>query len=247
MVDHEVNGTFIGREPVVPTGQQDDQGNGQAPPSDTESEEHQESPSPPSAPVLDPIRIPPPFPVPVQARHEPSSDVFWRYARQIGFQSFLWLQLVWSLLSQAGSVAQSVTTGVLRGLQSQVYVFFQGSTYPYRLFDYTLTGPGVPAPEWFYDADKKIFYSSTVYNTTTEYELHHFEWLSGHVRYNNLILYDVSEYLQQIKWVGRERPSAAHVLAAWAIHSGVVLTLLDGITLSTINEDASESNVPLRG
>lgn len=233
MVNDEVSADSLENE--------DHEVSGQNPPSDTESDEHQDSPSPP---VLAPIRIPADAPlVPAVS----SSDLAWSYARQIGFHSLLWLQALWSLLSQVGSVAQSVTTGVLRGIQSQVYVFFQGSTYPYRLYDYTLTGPGVPAPDWFYDADKKIFYSSTVYNTTTEYDLRHFEWLSGQVRYNNLILYDVSEYLQQIKWTGRQRPSAAHVLAAWAIHSGVVLTLLDGISLSTINEDASESNVPIRG
>lgn len=212
---------------------------GQNPPSDSESEG--QSPIAPPAPIRVP-QDPPPV-----RQQEQTSDVIWRYARQVGFQSLLWLQFLWSVATQVGSVVQSVSTGVLRGLQSQVYVFFQGSTYPYRLYDYTLTGPGVPAPEWFYDADKKIFYSSTVYNTTTEYALHHFEWLSGQIRYNNLILYDVSDYLQQIKWAGSQRPSAAHVLAAWAIHSGVVLTLLDGITLSTINEDASETSVPIRG
>jgi hypothetical protein len=247
MADHEVN----------------DQVNGQNPPSDVESEESQDPPTPPSVPAPSSVLPAPssvllapsserPAPLTIHRgtdlpSQEHSSVLVWRYARQFGFQSLLWLQFLWALLTQVGSVAQSVSTGVLRGLQGHVYVFFQGSTYPYRLYDYTLTGPGVPAAEWYYDADKKIFYSASVYNTTTEYELHHLEWLSGQIRYNNLMLYDVSEYLQQVKWAGPQRPSAAHVLSAWAIHSGIVLTLLDGITLSTINEDASESNVPVRG
>jgi len=189
-----------------------------------------------------------PHPTPsLELTHAPSPPSWTQTLTHVGIQTLLWLQFFWAVLSDVGSVAQTVGTSVLRGLQSKTYIFFQGSSYPLRLHDYTLTGPGVPPVAWYYDADKKIFYSGTVYNTTTEYELHHFEWLAGQIKYNNLTLYDVSDYLQQIKWAGQERPSAAIVMAAWALHSGVVLTLLDGITLFTINEDATETSVPLRG
>jgi hypothetical protein len=64
--------------------------------------------------------------------------------------------------------------------------------------------------------------------------------------YNNLVLYDISEYLQEVKWAGTARPSTRHVLAAWSLHSGIVLHSIDGILLQTINEDGTETAVPLR-
>lgn len=182
----------------------------------------------------------------VEEHSEQPRPSSWEFARHLGFQTLLWMQYVWSILSEVGSVAQTVGTSVLRGLQSQTFVFFEGSTHPHRLQDYTLTGPGVPPVVWYYDADKKVFYSGTVYNTTTEHHLHHFDWLAGQVKYNNLILYDVSEYIQQAKWTGQQAPPASIVMSAWALHSGIVLTLLDGITLCTINQDASESSLSLR-
>jgi hypothetical protein len=126
-------------------------------------------------------------------------------------------------------------------------VFFQGSPFPYRVQDYTLSGPGVPPIEWYYDADKKLFLSSSVYNTTTEYEMNHFEWLSGQIKYNDLLLQDISDYLQQAKWAGVTRPSAAVLVSAWSLHSGTVLHLSEGLRLHTINQDASESAIPIRG
>jgi hypothetical protein len=171
----------------------------------------------------------------------------WTALRSIGLQTLLWLQFFWTLLSHAGSVTQTVSRGVIRSLQSQIYVFFQGSPYPYRVQDYTLSGPGVPPVEWYYDADKKLFLSSSLYNTTTEYETHHFEWLSGQIKYNDLLLQDISDYLQQAKWAGTSRPSASVLVSAWSLHSGTVLHLSDGLRLHTINQDASESAIPIRG
>lgn len=230
MAYHQVNdlsGAIIPEvDDVYPGGQSPPP---QLPPSPESDSEQEEEPQPPPS---------------LHLTHAPH---WTQTLTHVGLSTLLWLQFFWTLLCEAGSVAQTVGTSVLRGLQTQTYVFFQGSTHPHRLQDYTLTGPGVPPVAWYYDATKKTFYSGAIYNTTTEYELHHFEWLAGQIKYNNLTLYDVSDYLQQIKWAGQERPSAALVMAAWALHSGVVLTLLDGITLFTINEDASETSVSLRG
>jgi hypothetical protein len=171
----------------------------------------------------------------------------WDTLRSFSLQTLLWLQFFWTLLSHAGSVTQTVSRGVIRTLQKQVYVFFQGSPFPYRVQDYTLSGPGVPPIEWYYDADKKLFLSSSVYNTTTEYETNHFEWLSGQIKYNDLLLQDISDYLQQAKWAGGAPPSAAVLVSAWSLHSGTVLHLSEGLRLHTINQDASESAIPIRG
>jgi hypothetical protein len=180
--------------------------------------------------------------------HEPSSqEVFLLYAQRFGLQTLLFLQFVWTLLSKAASSTQSISLGVVRSLQTHLYVFFQGSSYPYRAQDITLAGPGIATIEWYYNADTKVFYSSTVYNSTNEYHTHHLQWLAGEIKYNDLVLYDVSEFLQQVRWTGAQKPTPALVMAAWSLHSGIVLNLRDGLVLKTINEDGTESNLNLRG
>jgi hypothetical protein len=217
------------------------------------------SPLPDSEPVVDPA------PVSVNPPHDdlddehqivhhvipppppPPHQLAWQYTQQVGLHAFLWLQVLWQILSSVASTTQTVSKGVIRSLQAQQYVFFERSNYPYRLQDYSLTGPGVASVDWYYNADTKLFVSSALYNTTTDYTTHHLEWLTGQIRYNSLVLYDISEYLQQVKWAGTARPSAARVMAAWSLHSGIVLSGMDGITLQTINEDGSESVLPYHG
>lgn len=169
------------------------------------------------------------------------------YGQRFGLHALLWLQVLWTLVSRVATTTRTVSLSVVRSLQTQLYVFFQGSSYPYRAQTTTLAGPGIAPIEWYYNADTKTFLSSTVYNSTNEYETHHLEWLAGEIKYNDLVLYDVSDFLQQMRWAGAERPSAALVMAAWSIHSGIVLNFRDGLILKTINEDGTEGSLPLRG
>jgi hypothetical protein len=179
----------------------------------------------------------------VPAHHE----VAWFYAQRFGLQALLFLQLLWTYLNKAASTTQAVSTNLVRSIQTQLYVFFQGSSYPYRAQSITLAGPGIAPVEWYYNADTKVFMSSTVYTSTNEYQTHHLQWLAGEIKYNDLMLYDVTEFLQQVKWAGAERPSPSLVMAAWSLYSGIVLNLREGLVLKTINEDGTESSLPLRG
>ena len=173
------------------------------------------------------------------------ADVF-RVLQHCGIQAFFFMHTVWTWLSYAADKAQVVTKGVVRSLQSKTYVFFKDSNFPYRLQDYATSGPGVAPVEWYYDADKKLFVSSNLYMTNTEAIAHHFQWLSGEIKYNGLVLYDVSDFLEDAKWAGVSQPSPARILAAWSLHSGIVLQFREGLTLHTINEDGTESVLQLR-
>jgi hypothetical protein len=161
----------------------------------------------------------------------------------LGLQAFLWLQILYQFLQYVSSKTVVISKSVVRGIQPKIFVFFQGSMYPYRLQDVTLAGPGVAPVEWFYDADNKLFLDSKVYNTTNEYHAKHFEWLSGEIKYNNITLYDISDFLEDIKWTGTTKPTVNHVLAAWSLHSGIVLNGKEGLYLYTINENGNESSV----
>ena len=169
------------------------------------------------------------------------------YAQRFGLQTLLFLQLLWTFFSRAATATQKVSMSVLRSIQTQMYVFFQGSYYPYRAQTTMLAGPGIAPIEWYYNADTKLFLSSTVYNSTNDYQTHHLEWLAAEVKYNDLVLYDISDYIEQVRWAGALRPTAALVMTAWSIHSGIVLNFRDGLVLKTINEDGTESSLPLRG
>ena len=116
------------------------------------------------------------------------------YAQRFGLQTLLFLQLLWTLFSRASTTTQKVSMGVLRSIQTQMYVFFQGSYYPYRAQTTMLAGPGIAPVEWYYNADTKVFISSTVYNSTNEYQTYHLEWLAAEVKYNDLVLYDCLLY-----------------------------------------------------
>jgi hypothetical protein len=259
MADDQVNGTFIGLEPAVPMAQLDDEMNeahSVEPPALREQDDEMNTETLRNAAPLpdsdsDSENLNPPNP-------EPSLAIVSRprlrnynaealvLVQRFGLHTLLFLQLVWTFLSRAASTTQTLSVGVVRSLQTQLYVFFQNIPYPYRAQTTTLAGPGVPPVEWYYNADTKVFLCSNLYNTTHEYHTHHLEWLSGEIRYNDLVLYDVSEYLQQVRWAGTARPNPSVLLAAWSIHSGIVLNLRDGLVLQTINEDGSESSLQLR-
>jgi hypothetical protein len=185
-------------------------------------------------------------PQPLVVQAPPQINYMWLYAQSFGIQTFFWLQMLWTALSYLGNKTAVVSKSVIRGLQSKTFVFFQDSNYPYRLQDYTVAGPGIAPVEWYYDADKKLFISNTLYNTSSEYTSHHISWLAGEIKYNDLVLYDVSDFLEQVKWAGTTKPSVARVLSAWSLHSGIVLNGKEGLSLHTINEDGTESALPFR-
>jgi hypothetical protein len=169
-----------------------------------------------------------------------------RLLQHCGIQTLFFLHTVWTWISYAADKAQVVTKGVVRSLQSKTYVFFKDNTYPYRLQEFVTTGPGVAPVEWYYDADQKLFVASHLYTTNTGAISRHFQWLSGEIKYNGLVLYDVSDFLEDAKWAGVTQPTPSRILAAWSLHSGIVLEFREGLTLHTINEDGTESVLQLR-
>jgi hypothetical protein len=266
MADHEINEVNFAEPPAQQPVEQADQVNEVnlvEPPAQQVETETQPSVYPPlpASPVSDEEEeeeeedsIPPlpVYPVAEEEEHvgphlQPHHEVAWQYTQQIGLQTFLFLQVVWNFISYVASTTQTISKGVLRSVQKQLYVFFEHSNHPYRAQEIHLTGAGVAPVEWYYDADKSLFISSALYTTTTDYETNHLEWLCGQIKYNNLVLYDISEFLQQIRWAGRVKPSVSRVLAVWSLHSGIILNAGEGLTLQTINEDGTESTLVLRG
>lgn len=169
----------------------------------------------------------------------------WIFGPEASLQALLWFNFFVNLAYQGYTIVSKVTKGILRSIQSESYVFFTDSCHPYRLQDISLHGPGVAPVEWYYDADKKIFIASTIYENSSDYFPRHFPYLSGEVRYNDLTLHDLTEFLNDLRWVGNgQAPSPKHILAAWSLYSGIVLLHnKDQLTLQCIMDTGNEETI----
>lgn len=148
-------------------------------------------------------------------------------------------------LDSSYRVTKKVGKGVLRSLQEEVYIFFEGLPFAYRLQDTVVTGPGIRPVQWYYNAGTKQFVAGNLYDSSDDYALQHLPYLSAQIKYNNLNLYDVSEFFEGIRWAGVEAPTPAVLLAAWSLSSGVVLNT-QGFSLAVISEQGEEEMIPLQ-
>lgn len=151
--------------------------------------------------------------------------------------AFLWLF--------CGNVAR----GIKKTFNEDQYVFFHGSSYPYRLEEIQLHSPGVPEVEWYYNSKTRTFLTSRLYNNSQAYHTHHIPYLTAEVRYNDLDLYDVSEFFNSVRWAGEDSeamPSVDLLLSAWSVSSGIILKRSSQMVVVAINTDGNEVRIPLR-
>ena len=143
----------------------------------------------------------------------------------------------------------NVASGIKKTFQDEQYVFFKDSSYVYPLSETKLNCPGVPDVEWYYNSKTHTFLTARLYTNSQAYHPHHIPYLTAEVRYNNLVLYDISEFINSIRWAGEEAeamPNVDHLISVWSLSSGIVLQRSAGMTLSVINTDGAEVQIPLR-
>lgn len=197
--------------------------------------------------VLRPLIRPPSFEQ--LARYKPSTE----YINQLYIQTALMLLRVFTFLSSflrgTWSVVQTVGNGLKKSFTDDIYVFFEGSDHPYRLDEIRLDSPGVPHIAWYYNATKNTFVTSRLYNNSQHHSFHHIPFLSAEIKYNELTLFDISEFMNGVRWAGEEEeemPSVNHIVSAWTITSGVVVKRGEGMILAAINSDGNDVNLALR-
>lgn len=165
---------------------------------------------------------------------------------QAALQALVWANYTMNILSYLYKTLSKVSKGVLRSVQEQLYVFFENTPYPYRYQDIQLQGPGVASIEWYYDADKLLFVAGHMYETSSDYFPRHLPYLSGEIKYDNLVLHDATEFINEIRWVGQgTHPNAKYLLAAWSLQSGIVLTNTEHLSLHCIMESGEEKIIKL--
>lgn len=147
------------------------------------------------------------------------------------------------------STTRKVSTAVRQSLSDELYVFFEGSIYPYPLHNLQLDHPGSPPIEWYYNSTTQVFISSRLYVSSQSYPTKHIPYLSTEVKYNDLTLYDISEFMNTLRWAGEEgraMPTAPHLLAAWTLSSGIVLKVSNDMVLFVTDTDGEDHSVSLR-
>jgi hypothetical protein len=154
-----------------------------------------------------------------------------------------------NFLSASWSVAQKTGKAVRNSFRDEQYVFFEGSSFPYKLEDLHLDSPGVPAVEWYFNATTNTFITARLYANSQHFTKHHIPYLAAQIKYNELTLYDISEFVDSVRWAGEEgeaMPNVDHLVSAWTLSSGIVLRRSPTMVLSVINTDGNDAQIPLR-
>jgi hypothetical protein len=128
-----------------------------------------------------------------------------------------------------------------RAFEPELYIFFKDSFYPYRLADCRLNQPGTAEVDWYYDDDRKLFFKPSANQTQQK----HFPYLSTEIKYNDLTLYNISDFVECMYWSGETAPSADHILSIWMMKRGIILSKVH-LSLSVINEEGETVSILMR-
>lgn len=150
--------------------------------------------------------------------------------------------LLWNYSSLAAYYVYKAAQGAYRGVQNQSYLFFEHSTVPYQASHVKLNTPGAPTVEWTYDFDSRTFRSSSA---SADEHPKHMPYLTAEVYHQELSLYDLTEFVQGLHYTGTTAPSVRHILAAWFLHTGILLDLSLPMSLKVFTEEGEEKTVSL--
>jgi hypothetical protein len=119
------------------------------------------------------------------------------------------------------------------------WLFFDGSAIPVPGWKFQEGKAGSAEVAWRFCPDTCSFYHEAGQLTTER-----INWLSAEVKYNNISLYSLDEFIERVRYFGNESPSPSVLLGAWSVLSGVVLSQTLGLTLAVIDENGEEKTFP---
>jgi hypothetical protein len=128
---------------------------------------------------------------------------------------------LYSLAIDTLSVSYKVTTKLVCALRSafkaRTYYFMVGYTTPLPANNVDVFAPSSAEVDFIYDADKKEF---SMQHAPARY----LPILSFEIVRDGKVIYDLTDFISDIKIVSSAFPSVSQVLNAWAIDSHVVLS-----------------------
>ena len=173
----------------------------------------------------------------------------WEIPPEWGVRALVVWNMSTRILSAVGSFFWKLGKGIYKSFQAESYVFFKDSSYPYNKNDLLLDAPGVPPVAWYYDSSQQIFVAGHLHDTSEHVRVHHLPFLSAEIKYNELLLHDITEFMEKIRWAGdanQEAPSAEILMAVWSLSTGIVLQKSDLLKLVVIDEEGNEKSIDLR-
>lgn len=130
------------------------------------------------------------------------------------------------------SFAQRLYTNIYSTFYPETYYFFEGSSHPYSSLIAKKEGLAVATLEWTYIKDTHRFL-----DTSITIKDHPISWLSAEIKQDSHVLYDITPFLEQVRWRGLAMPSADHILEAWSLDSGFILNKKLHLNLEYINDE----------
>jgi hypothetical protein len=116
----------------------------------------------------------------------------------------------------------------VKSLSTDAYVFFEHSTVPVKLSDYSKSVPGSAKIHYYFDRDQM-----TLYETGSDDQLFRMNFFqSVQLYHGDICLHDLSDFFTSLRWRVCENSTAAPELILWM----GVWSLLNGIYLDRTTE-----------
>jgi hypothetical protein len=143
--------------------------------------------------------------------------------------------------------ATDIKTIISQLLGPKEYLFFYEYNVPCLRSTVNVEASGSAKVEWIYDADKRVFYQ---YDYANKYREHpsRLPVLSIEVIENNKVLYDLTDFLDTLRFVscGDSAPSIEQLIGAWSLSSGIILDTTRNFELRFLCTEANMHVTHLR-
>ena len=149
--------------------------------------------------------------------------------------------MVWTAVSWAAYYTKKAVVGAYDGVVDNQYYFFQSSTVPYQSSKVNLSAPGAAQVEWTYQKDTQLF-------TKSEHDgqAHHLPYLTAGIWHEGLLLYTITDFVEECKYRGNVPPTPHHILAAWFLKTGILLDPSLPFVMKVITEEGEEKELALQ-
>lgn len=149
--------------------------------------------------------------------------------------------MVWNVLSWAAYYTKKAVVGAYEGVTDDTYYFFHSSAIPYQASKVKLSVAGSPRVQWTYKNDTQLFIHSN-----GEGRSQHLPYLAASIWHEDLMLYTISDFIEDCKYQGEEPPSPQHILAAWFLKTGILLDPSLPFVLKVVTEDGTDQEFSLQ-
>lgn len=160
----------------------------------------------------------------------------------LALQTMNWLMNTYDLISL---YLNKTEAGFKYAFFTRWYTFFEGNPTPYLENELAKTSLISAAPEWYYSPDEMLFVQSGLEELKgyaakdlTTRQKRHIPFLSADIQEGDAVHYDLTDFVEQVRWVARSPssgPTVSQLVAAWSIHSGVIPDTRRNFTLHWIN------------